>query len=135
MSRLMEEYGIFYYFKHEEGKHTLVLGDDPSADVDCPGQSQFRFYIDTTAVINEDVVNGWHAEQELRTGKCTLTDYNFETPDSSLLSTTATIDSVGGNSRFDTYDYPGKYLTKGDGESLSKIRMQEEEVRASGGQR
>ena len=27
VSRLMEEYGIFYFFKHEQGKHTLVLAD------------------------------------------------------------------------------------------------------------
>ena len=47
VSRLMEEYGIFYFFQHEQGKHTLVLGDDPSANANCPGQSQFRFYIKT----------------------------------------------------------------------------------------
>jgi type VI secretion system secreted protein VgrG len=127
VSRLMEEYGIFYFFQHTQGKHTLVLGDDPSANANCPGQSQFRFYFETRAVLDEDVVNGWQAEQELRTGKCTLTDYNFETPSSDLLSSTSTIDSVGGNSQYDTYDYPGNYLTKSDGASLTKIRMQEEE--------
>ena len=127
VSRLMEEYGIFYFFKHEEGKHTLVLADDPTTNVDCPGQSDFRLYINPSAVLDEDVVNGWQAEQELRTGKYSLTDYNFETPHSSLLVTTATVDTVGGNSQFDTYDYPGKYLTHGDGQSLTKIRMQEEE--------
>ena len=31
VSRLMEEEGIFYFFKHEDGKHTLVLADDNSA--------------------------------------------------------------------------------------------------------
>ena len=128
VSRLMEEYGIFYFFQHAEGKHTLVLGDDSSAFTTCPGQDQFRFYFETRAVLDVDVINGWHAEQELRTGKCTLTDYNFETPSTNLLSTTATIDSVGGNSQYDTYDYPGKYLNKSDGQSLTKIRMQEEEA-------
>jgi type VI secretion system secreted protein VgrG len=128
VSRLMEEYGIFYFFKHEDGKHTLVLADDPSADVDCPGQNQFRFYVDPSAVLDEDVINSWQAEQELRTGKSTLTDYNFTTPATNLLVNTATIDTVGGNSQFDTYDYPGEYLTKSDGQSLSKIRMQEEEA-------
>src|ERR1019366_6843098 len=108
-------------------KHTLVLADDPSVNANCPGQSTFRFYIKPTAVLDEDVVNSWQAEHELRTGKCSLTDYNFETPSSSLFATTATIDSVGGNSNFDTYDYPGKYLKKNEGESLTKIRMQEEE--------
>jgi type VI secretion system secreted protein VgrG len=128
VSRLMEEYGIFYFFKHEQGKHTLVLGDDPSANADCPGQNQFRFYVQASAVLDEDVVKGWHAEQELRTGKSTLTDYNFTTPSTNLLATTATIDTVGGNSQFDTYDYPGNYLNKGDGQTLTKIRMQEEEA-------
>ena len=35
VSRLMEEEGIFYFFKHQEGKHILVLGDQKSAYVDC----------------------------------------------------------------------------------------------------
>src|SRR5262249_19632899 len=30
VSRLMEQEGIFYYFKHEQGKHTLVLSDKAS---------------------------------------------------------------------------------------------------------
>jgi type VI secretion system secreted protein VgrG len=128
VSRLMEEYGIFYFFQHAQGSHTLVFGDDPSANADCPGQNQFRFYFQTHDVLDEDVVDGWQVEQELRTGKCTLTDYNFETPGTSLLTSTATIDTVGGNSQFDTYDYPGDYLTKSDGTSLTKIRMQEEEA-------
>jgi type VI secretion system secreted protein VgrG len=127
VSRLMEEYGIFYFFKHEQGKHTMVLGDSPSANPDCPGQDQFRFYIRTGANLEEDAVDGWHPEQELRTGKYSLTDYNFETPKTSLLATTSTTDSVGGNSQFETYDYPGKYLARGDGEKLVKTRMEEEE--------
>lgn len=31
VSRLMEEYGIFYFFTHTESKHTLVLADASSA--------------------------------------------------------------------------------------------------------
>ncbi len=30
-NRLMEQEGIYYYFEHEESKHTLVLEDAPSA--------------------------------------------------------------------------------------------------------
>src|SRR5881296_1188490 len=30
-SRLMEEEGIFYYFQHENGKHTLIIEDQKSA--------------------------------------------------------------------------------------------------------
>ncbi len=30
ISRLLEEEGIFYFFEHEQGVHTMVLGDAPS---------------------------------------------------------------------------------------------------------
>src|ERR1700756_907076 len=36
VSRLMEEEGIYYYFKHEDGKHTLVLPDAKSGYFDVP---------------------------------------------------------------------------------------------------
>ena len=36
VSRLMEEEGIYYYFKHEDGKHTLVAGDPQTAVVVGP---------------------------------------------------------------------------------------------------
>jgi type VI secretion system secreted protein VgrG len=43
VSRLMEEEGIYYYFKHEKGKHTLILGDAPAAHLACPLSSKVRF--------------------------------------------------------------------------------------------
>src|SRR5947209_16784344 len=43
VSRLMEEEGIYYYFKHQDGKHVLVLGNDPAAHAPCPGQPTARY--------------------------------------------------------------------------------------------
>ena len=37
LCRLMEQEGIYYYFTHEAGKHTLVLADSVSASEACPG--------------------------------------------------------------------------------------------------
>jgi type VI secretion system secreted protein VgrG len=39
-----------------------------------------------------------------------------------------TVYEVGGNSKFEIYHYSGEHLTKGAGQSLSKIRMEEEEA-------
>jgi len=128
VSRLMEQYGIFYFFQHEKSKHTLILGDSPSVFQACPGQSKVRFDLATGAMDTSDVINGWHMEQELRTGKYSLTDYNFETPSTSLLSGEPTVVSVGGNSAYEIYDYPGEYLNQSQGKALTKIRMQEEET-------
>ena len=67
-------------------------------------------------------------EQELRTGKYSLTDYNFETPSANLLADEPTVVSVGGNSKFEIYDYPGEYLNRSQGKTLAGVRMQEEEA-------
>ncbi len=128
VSRLMEEYGIFYFFEHEHGKHTLVLGDKPTAHKDCPGQKSARYRKVAGGFKDDDVVTDWLLEQELRTGKYSLNDYNFETPSSSLLASEPTVVQIGDNSKYELYDYPGEYLKKPEGSGLAKIRMQEVEA-------
>ena len=115
VSRLMEQYGIFYFFKHEQGKHTLVLADSPTAHSSCPGQSSVR-HVTVSGGPQEDVITGWRIEQELRTGKYSHTDYNFQTPSTSLMVSEPTVYEVGGNSKFEIYDYFGEHLTKGAGQ-------------------
>jgi type VI secretion system secreted protein VgrG len=127
VSRLMEQYGIFYFFKHEQGKHTLVMGDSPTAHSACPVQSSIP-YVTFIGGPQGDVITEWQLEQELRTGKYSHTDYNFQTPSTSLMASVPTVDAVGGNSNFEIYDYFGEHKTKDAGESLAKIRMEEEEA-------
>ena len=39
----------------------------------------------------------WEHQYEFRSGKCSRTDYNFETPSTSLLTTTNTVIDLSGN--------------------------------------
>jgi type VI secretion system secreted protein VgrG len=129
VSRLMEQYGIFYFFEHEKDKHTLVMGNKTSVHKPCPGQSKIR--LDFSAGVyskDEDFIGTWNLEQELRPGKYALTDYNFETPSTSLLANDETIFKVGGNDKYEVFDYPGEYTKKAEGETRTQIRMQEEEA-------
>jgi type VI secretion system secreted protein VgrG len=128
VSRLMEQYGIFYFFEHEKDKHTLVLANSPTAHQPCPGQPKARCDFTAHAVLDEDIIHRWQMEQELRPGKYALTDYNFETPSTSLAVNVTSTVNVGGNSKFEVYDYPGEYLKKAEGDHLSKLRMEEEEA-------
>jgi type VI secretion system secreted protein VgrG len=128
VSRLMEHVGIFYFFEHENGKHTLVLADSTSAYQPCPGQSSAQFDQAGGGRDADDVVTGWNMEQELRTGKYSVTDYNFQTPSTSLLSSEPTVVEVDGNTNYEMYDYPGIHLTQSDGAAVAKLRMQEEEA-------
>jgi type VI secretion system secreted protein VgrG len=128
VSRLLEHAGIFYFFEHANGKHTLVLADSTSAYQPCPGQSSAQYNQAGGGLDVEDVVTGWNMEQELRTGKYSVTDYNFETPSTSLLSSEPTVVEVDGNTSYEIYDYPGDHLTQSDGAAVAKVRMQEEEA-------
>lgn len=127
VSRLMEQYGIFYFFEHEESKHTLVLADSNSGLQPFAGSGTVRCDLVSGGTEDEDLITAWRMEQELRTGKYSLTDYNFETPSTSLLASEPTVVSVGGNSAYEIYDYPGDYPAKAQGQTLAKTRMQEEE--------
>ncbi len=127
ISRLMEQNGIFYFYQHEDGKHTMVIADDNTAHVPCPGQ-ETASYDQSTGGQAGSAIAAWNIEQELRTGKYTHTDYNFKTPTSTLASSEQTIVSVGNNSAYEIFDYPGEFAVRGDGTRLAKLRMQEEEA-------
>ncbi|MGH7918281.1 MAG: type VI secretion system Vgr family protein, partial [Candidatus Binataceae bacterium] len=140
VSRLMEEYGIHYFFEHTDNKHTLVMANSPSAHSACPGQSTVSWYESAGEgglPEDEDVVTSWRIEQELRSGKYALNDYNFETPGTNLLSSTESTTTVAGSDHYEIYDYPGKYDTTSQGNDLAGYRMEEEEtaiiVAAGGG--
>lgn len=130
VSRLLEQEGIYYFFKHENGKHTLILADSPSAHDPCPDQARIMFERTggSGALREEDVVYSWRQEQEFRTGKIAITDYNFETPTTDLAAAVSSQINQGGNQRFEVYDYPGVYKKRNEGDSLAKLRIEAEEA-------
>jgi type VI secretion system secreted protein VgrG len=127
VSRLLEDEGIYYYFKHDDGKHTLVLGDDPSAHAPCPDLAKAKYRGEVSPPLaEEDVVVECSVEQEVVAGSYALSDYNFEMPSTSLL---AKVD--GKDPKLKMYEYPGDHAQKSDGEDRAKLRLEAEEVRGT----
>ncbi len=120
VSRLMEEEGIYYFFEHANGKHTLVLANDPGEHKPCPHQSTVRYELTAGGWQDDDVVLDCSAQQEFRTGAWAHTDYNFETPSTSLMV------QASGKNKYEIYDYPGEYRKRGEGDSLAHIRLEEQ---------
>jgi type VI secretion system secreted protein VgrG len=127
VSRLMEQEGIFYFFRHEQGKHTLVLADQKSAYQDCV-DNEVKFESNLGGPDPFDQITSWEHQYEFRVGKWAQTDYNFETPSTSLMTNTSTTVSLPGITKYEMYDYPGEYEKKNDGEAETKLRMEAEEV-------
>lgn len=129
--RLMEQEGIFFFFTHAKGAHKMVMADTPAEHKPCPGQSKFRFApIIASGHLGgqEDTILSWQASQEIRTGKYTLNDFNFESPSTSLLVPVPSKINQGGNTKFETYDYPGEYDSREEGDFYAHRRIEEEEV-------
>jgi type VI secretion system secreted protein VgrG len=128
VSRLMEEFGIFYYFDHStKGKHTLVLCDQSNALPVC-SSSPISYDTQVGGLEDPEVINNWHVGQEVRTGKYTVTDYNFITPSTSLLANEPTVVELPASQGLELFDYPGLHTDKDQGDTVAKVRMQEEEA-------
>ena len=87
VSRLLEEEGIFYFFEQSQEKHTLVLADQSSAFDPCPNQATGHYLPAEGGVMDEDTVATLEAEYKVETGTASLTDYDFEKPNTSLFAT------------------------------------------------
>jgi type VI secretion system secreted protein VgrG len=127
VSRLMEEEGIYYYFEHEQGKHTLVLANSPSGHKPCQKQDSARYQISAGGHEEEDVITALDRSKAIRCGKYALNDYNYLMPNTDLRSNVTSRQMLGQGKR-EIYDYPGLYPNKGRGDHLTTVRMEEEEA-------
>jgi type VI secretion system secreted protein VgrG len=123
ISRLMEQEGIYYFFKHEDGKHSIVLMDDPTVHQPYPKYDEIR-YRSESADGAAEFIRDWTVEQELQPGSVTLNDFDFTAPRKSLMSASR-IQRTHAAANFEIYDYPGEFTQAGDGTEYAKVRIQE----------
>ena len=78
LSRLMEREGIYYYFKHENGKHSLVLADSYSAHEPYPEFEELTYHPAGKGAAAEERISDWVVETCLQPGSCALQDFDFK---------------------------------------------------------
>jgi len=129
VSRLMEEEGISYFFRHHQDKHELVLANASSSHQAFENFATIPFDEDTEHTLGEAVISQWRMRHEIQSGKFTLKDYNFETPSTDLKSTTAATTHGNAENTHEVYDYPGLYGVKADGDTRATVRLGEADSR------
>ncbi|QRY77357.1 type VI secretion system tip protein VgrG [Pseudomonas sp. PDNC002] len=120
VSRLLEEEGIFWFFTHEDGKHTLVLGDSNDAFPQIPNGPTVPYLGQEIGVRELHGVRSGQLCLQAVAGVYSATDYEFTTPTTSLYSQA---EAVAGPRAM--YEHPGGYTAKARGDSLSKQRVDE----------
>ena len=126
ISRLMESEGIYYFFQHDDSQHTLVIADSATSFQDVPSGAEIEFEEMLGGVREKSRIYEWARAQEIRSGKYVQGDWNFETPSNNLRTNETFTEKVANNQRLEIYEHPGGYMQSGDGEPLTKARLQEE---------
>jgi len=124
ISRLMEQEGIYYYFKYENGKHTLVLADSLSKHNPYEGYETIDFRRPGEQNILKEEIVDWTIRSVIQPGKFAHTDYNFKTPRTQLLNP-ASVEQAHARADYEIFDYPGAFVEGGEGEQYARIRIEE----------
>ncbi len=125
ISRLLEQEGIYYYFKHEDRKHTLVLADSVNAHEAVPGYEEVPYYpLEENKRRERDHLYSWTLSQHIQPGAYVLNGFDFKKPKANLL-VSATQPREHEKANYEIYDYPGAYVESSDGENYARNRIEE----------
>ncbi|WP_054312726.1 type VI secretion system tip protein TssI/VgrG [Mesorhizobium sp. 1M-11] len=125
VQRLLEHEGIFYFFEHDEGKHTLVLCDAMSKLKPAPGYDKVLYNFEGRGSRRDvEYITEWIPGSMVRPGAYTHTDYDFEKPGADLMAKSAQPFSHKEASG-ENYRQPGAHLDVGRGDAIAGIRREE----------
>ena len=135
IQRLLAEEGIFYYFRHEEGKHSLVLTDLTQGSTPLEPNPLVEYHHASGGMIKRQFVSQFNWREVLRSNHVTQRDYCFTKPfydqeHRSLLSTTH--DGVN-TPDYGRYDFHARYKEPAQGIPFTDYHLQAERADASQG--
>ncbi|WP_070107552.1 type VI secretion system tip protein TssI/VgrG [Burkholderia plantarii] len=129
ISRLMEQEGIYYFFTHADGTHTMVLADALGAHASVPGFEQIPYAPPTERGKRMKAsISDWHTARTVNTTRVQLDDYDYLKPKASLVATEALTDQddapgVDGLDGYDwSYDTVGYDQKLADGQRYAQVR-------------
>jgi type VI secretion system secreted protein VgrG len=128
VSRLMEQYGIYYFFEHSDGKHSLTLADSRSSHKAIADLPKVPFIpLSESELRPEQHLYSWVSERRFRTGKVQFNDYDYLKPKKNLLAPSEASEKYT-HAKLEVYDFPGKYDDEDKGKKLSRFRLEAEQA-------
>jgi type VI secretion system secreted protein VgrG len=125
INRLLEEEGIWYYFRHEWDKHTMVItdkqqfGEMPGGYNSLPWQPSGSRTKATTEGIQE-----MRRSRKVRPNEVILRDYDYLRPSHNLQVDQELPDGGLPNVQLEWYDYAAGYQSIDRGEKIARLRLQ-----------
>lgn len=117
--RLLAEEGIFYFFRHEEDGHTLVLADDPGAFVATDDAPAVSFAMGQG--LAGAPLSVFSRTRALRTSDVLLRDHDFEKPQQAPAATLSAKEVWP----LPFYEFPGGFTKGAAGAQRARGRLSE----------
>ena len=128
VNRLLELEGIYYFFEHVDGKHTLILGDDRTAHSPVAGYEKVPYLAQDVSKLGDlDHIDDWTLAKEVRSGAFVHNAFDFTAPRKDLLAKRSAPKSHA-LAELEVYDFQGDYTESSDGEGYARIRLEEAQV-------
>ncbi len=125
IERLMEEWGIYWFFEHNEGKHKLILVDNVGAHKRSPSEAYHVIqYSADDPKLDEEYISQFHFQETITSGRWVTNDYDFTKSRADIMA----LDSKPRKTSFnemEIYHWPGDYEQPEIGEQLARVRMEE----------
>lgn len=137
ISRLMEEEGIFYYFKYTEDEHRMMICVDQQSHVEIPGKSEidYRHKIEGDEFVA--TIYKMLIDYRLQAGKVTLRDHSFQKPKNNFEVSQPTRFKFGANDEVEKYHFPAVSTVKHDvidksqGERPNELQNMTDDIKRS----
>jgi type VI secretion system secreted protein VgrG len=116
--RLMEQYGISYYFKHSDGEHKLIMTDETSTFESIPGSHPFMQTGESRRA-DKDYFRSFQAARSFTSGIIKIDDFNFENSDADQVVSEPI--SPPFEPVLEVFDHhTGRYENTGDGQKIAE---------------
>jgi type VI secretion system secreted protein VgrG len=117
VSRLLEQEGIFWFFTHAQGMHTLVLADDNSAFPPITGEKKVKYLAAASGARETGMIRSAQLRLQATAQGFQSSDYNYEQPKAALFAQAG--EKKGGMQ----YQHPGRFNVKAEGDALAAWKV------------
>ncbi|REF28079.1 type VI secretion system secreted protein VgrG [Xenorhabdus cabanillasii] len=128
--RLMAHEGIYYYFKHDMGSHTMVLVDMPQMLGPMPGYNTINYFNvgKSSKKPGKEYIYNWNIRSTTIPNNFSLDDYDFRKPRAKLQAAIQT--SLSSVNNTEIFMWPGRYVKSGQGQFYARVLQQAAEAQS-----
>jgi type VI secretion system secreted protein VgrG len=124
LSRLFQQEGMYFFFEHADGVHTLILADFPGSHQPLANHASIRFVsASKKSMAGEESIHHWEDAGAIKTGRYVTDDYFFKTP-SAELQQTRNDPKNPTHGDHEIYHWGQGFTNGGHGAHLTKVELE-----------